>query len=84
MKKLSFIFLVSFLLIYSTNAQPITLDKNKVMDFFQNQQFDEAINYLSPFAVNDSSNLQLLSFPGYANYMNDDARKLAKIITLNI
>jgi tetratricopeptide (TPR) repeat protein len=78
MKKFSFIFSVSFLLVYSANAQSITLDKNRVMDFFQNQQFDEAINYLSPFAVTDSSNLQLLSFLGYANYMNDDAKAAEK------
>jgi len=78
MKKLSFIFSVSFLFVYSTNAQPITLDKSKVMDFFQSQQFDEAISYLSPFEATDSSNLQLLSFLGYANYMNDDAKTAEK------
>jgi tetratricopeptide (TPR) repeat protein len=56
----------------SSAAQAIAIDKNKVMDFFQNQQFDEAINYLSPAATADSSNLQLLGWLGYANYMNDN------------
>jgi len=47
-------------------------DKGKVMDFFQNQQFDEAISYLTPAVGNDSNNVQLLGWLGYAYYMNDN------------
>lgn len=71
-------FSIKILLIGILNAQSIILDENKVMDFFQNQQFDDAISYLSPFAVTDSASLQLLSFLGYANYMNDDAQAAEK------
>ncbi len=67
---LSFLLIVS--LIHHNTAQSIAIDKNKVMDFFQDQQFDEAINYLKSAAGNDSSNLQLLGFLGYAYYMNDN------------
>jgi tetratricopeptide (TPR) repeat protein len=49
-----------------------SIDKTKVMDYFQNQQFEEAINYLMPAVTNDSANLQLLGFLAYANYMNDN------------
>ena len=55
----------------SAHAQPIAA-KNIVMDYFQNQQFMEAIDYLNPALTADSTNITLLSWIGYANYMNDN------------
>lgn len=48
------------------------VDKSKVMDLFQEQQFDEALNYLSPVLQNDSDNVPVLNYAGYAYYMNDN------------
>ena len=42
------------------------------MIFFQNQQYDDAISYLTALESKDSTNLQLLGFLGYANHMNDN------------
>jgi len=43
------------------------------MDFFQNQQLKKPISYLN-CAGNDSSNLEVFGFFGYANYMNDNIK----------
>jgi tetratricopeptide (TPR) repeat protein len=48
------------------------VDKEKIMDFFQDQQFEEAVNYLSPVLKADSSNVPVLSYAGYAYYMQDN------------
>lgn len=48
------------------------VDKDKVMDLFQDQQFDEAINYLSPVLKSDSDNMPVLTYAGYAYYMEDN------------
>jgi len=72
MKK-TFSFLLHVILLSNVNAQSTSVDKNKVLDFFQNQQFDDAISYLSPAASIDSQNIQLLGYLGYANYMNDNS-----------
>jgi len=60
------------------HPQSTNIDKNRVMEFFQNQQYDEAINYLMPLASHDSNNIQLLHYLGYANYMNDDMKSAEK------
>ena len=49
------------------------VDKEKVMDLFQDQQFDEALGYLSPVLQADSDNLPVLNYTGYAYYMSDNA-----------
>jgi tetratricopeptide (TPR) repeat protein len=49
------------------------VDKSKVMDLFQDQQFDEALVYLSPVLQKDSDNIPVLNYAGYAYYMNDNA-----------
>lgn len=59
------------------NAQEIAIDKNKVLNYFQDQQFEEAINYLLPLLVRDSGNIQLLGYAGYAYNMSDNARVAA-------
>src|ERR1700722_6663834 len=48
------------------------VDKEKIMDLFQDQQFEEAVNYLSPVLKADSSNVPVLSYAGYAYYMQDN------------
>jgi tetratricopeptide (TPR) repeat protein len=48
------------------------VDKDKVMDLFENQQFDEAIGYLSPVLKADSDNLTVLTYAGYAYFMEDN------------
>jgi tetratricopeptide (TPR) repeat protein len=78
MKRNLFYFLIFTFCFNKLKAQSVTLDKNKVMDFFQNQQFDEAVNYLSPIVINDSTNIQALSFLAYANYMNDNIKTAEK------
>lgn len=81
MKTILSFLLFQALFICTINAQSAAIDKNKVMDFFQNQQFDEAIIYLNPAAVIDTQNIQLLSYLGYANYMNDNAKAAEKYYT---
>jgi tetratricopeptide (TPR) repeat protein len=72
MLKVLFCLSANILFIYNTIAQSTVLDKNKVMDYFQNQQFEEAIGYLSPPLLSDSNNIPLLGYIGYAYYMNDN------------
>jgi tetratricopeptide (TPR) repeat protein len=48
------------------------VDKDKVMDLFQDQQFDAAIAYLSPVLKADSDNMPVLTYTGYAYYMEDN------------
>jgi len=48
------------------------VDKDKVMDLFQDQQFDDAIAYLSPVLKADSDNMPVLTYAGYAYYMEDN------------
>jgi tetratricopeptide (TPR) repeat protein len=47
-------------------------DRIKVLDFLQNQQFGDAISYLQPLLSLDSTNIQAISYLGYAQYMNDN------------
>jgi tetratricopeptide (TPR) repeat protein len=70
MIKIAFLFLLSYSYIPG-DRQPIAFDKDKVNGFFQDQQFDEAINYLMPILSRDSNNKQVLGYLGYANYMDD-------------
>lgn len=72
MTRVLFTVFISICCIPALNAQYIPVDKNKVLDLFQNQQFDEAISYLTTDLSKDSGNLQRLGFLGYAYYMNED------------
>jgi tetratricopeptide (TPR) repeat protein len=58
-------------------AQPALYSKNAIMDYFQNQQFDEAIAYLVPLLQADSTDVPLLGYAGYAYFMNDNTREAA-------
>lgn len=66
------IFLILFINIVS-NAQPP--DKEKINDYFQNQQYEDAVDYLNTFYKKDSTNLLVLNSLGYAFYMNDEKEK---------
>jgi tetratricopeptide (TPR) repeat protein len=53
-------------------------DRNKLLDYFQGQQFEEAISYLQPLSQQDSGNVQLLGYLGYAYNMLDDTKAAAR------
>lgn len=55
-------------------AQSVAIDKSKVQDYFQEQQFDEAIQYLQPIVMADTANQAGLRYLGYAYYMNDNIK----------
>jgi tetratricopeptide (TPR) repeat protein len=78
MKKNLFLTLLQTLFLFSSNGQSGGFDKNKVVEYFQNQQFEEAIDYLLPAAVADSQNISLLGYLAYANYMNDNTAAAEK------
>jgi tetratricopeptide (TPR) repeat protein len=78
MRKLSFLFIVLVFQIKNICAQPPRIDKNIVMDFFQNMQYEDAINYLLAAEKTDSLNLQILGYLGYAYNMNDDLTNASK------
>jgi tetratricopeptide (TPR) repeat protein len=76
MKNSGFITFITVFITVASNAQ--SPDKEKITDFFQNQQYEDAIDYLKPFYLKDSGNIQTLNALGYAFYMNDN-RELARI-----
>jgi tetratricopeptide (TPR) repeat protein len=63
--------------LYAFSSKAQSYDKEKITGFFQNQQFEDAIDYLNPFYLIDSNNLQILNDLGYANYMDDNRQKAA-------
>ncbi|MGG9963132.1 hypothetical protein [Ferruginibacter sp. SUN106] len=71
MKKFLMLCFATILFVCGAGAQA-NFDKNKISDFFQNQQYEEAINYLTPLLDADPKNISLLGYIGYANYMNDN------------
>jgi tetratricopeptide (TPR) repeat protein len=54
-------------------------DKSKVMDFFQHQQFEETVNYITRAVAADTKNTQLLGYLGYAYYMNDNTKEAENV-----
>lgn len=72
MRKLSFLLIVLLSQLDKLNAQPPRIDKNIVIDLFQNMQYEDAISYLLAAEKTDSVNLQILGYLGYAYHMNDD------------
>jgi tetratricopeptide (TPR) repeat protein len=79
MKKIACCLFILALCSFAAFAQSAAVDKNRVMDFFQNQQFDEAISYLIPAIAADTKNIQLLGYLGYAYYMNDNTREAENV-----
>jgi tetratricopeptide (TPR) repeat protein len=78
MRNLSLLLIILVFQIERSCAQPPRFDKNIVMDFFQNMQYEEAINYLLAAEKTDSLNLQILGYLGYAYHMDDDVDKAGK------
>src|SRR5580704_7360524 len=70
MKKFFFLFLIAAIFFQEGFTQSSSLDKNKVLGYFQDQQYDEAMIYLLPLIHIDSSNIDALGFLAYANYMD--------------
>ena len=60
------------------SAHPTVADKSKVMDYFQNQEFEEAIDYLGPALGEDSASVSVLNYLGYAYYMTDNTKAAEK------
>jgi len=78
MRKLSFLFIVGLFQTGKIKAQPPRVDKNIVINFFQNMQYEEAISYLLTAEKEDSLDLQILGYLGYAYYMDDDLGNASK------
>jgi tetratricopeptide (TPR) repeat protein len=78
MRKLLFLFIALLFQIINIYAQPTRIDKNIVMDYFQNMQYEDAISYLIAAEKTDSLNLQMLGYLGYAYHMNDDLSNASK------
>ena len=78
MRKSSFFTLTFLFQICQICAQPPRIDKNTLMDFFQNMQYEEATSYLLAAEKMDSLNLQILGYLGYAYQMNDDLTNAGK------
>lgn len=71
MKKLSYLLIVLLFQLNRVDAQS-QVDRNVVMDLFQNMQYEDAISYLLAAQKADTLNLQTLGYLGYAYYMDDD------------
>ena len=54
---------VMFILVFICGSAQVP-DKSRVMDFFEHQQYEEAVNYLQPLLAADSNNQQLLAYHG--------------------
>src|ERR1700760_2526591 len=55
-----------------------TFDKVTILNHLQNQEYEEAIGYLSPLLQADSANSALLGYAGYAYFMNEDYTSSAR------
>ena len=55
-------------------AKTSLYDRVAVLNYIQNQEYEEAIAYLGPILQADSGNSGLLGYAGYAYYMNEDYR----------
>jgi tetratricopeptide (TPR) repeat protein len=72
----TFLFCCLFFSIKATFAQ--TIDNNLLMQYFQDQQYGNVINYLQNKLSTDSNNIKVLSLLGYASYMNDQLTEAEK------
>jgi len=72
MKKALLVF--SFFVSINGISQPVGLDKIKLGDWFQNQQYEEAISYLKALESADSTHPKVLENLGYAYYMMEEPK----------
>ena len=62
-------------LVVKSFAQPRSVDKETVMKYFQEQEFAEALDLLTPALATDSTDITVLGWAGYAYYMSDRIRE---------
>ena len=88
MRKLIFIFIVSPIywgrvaaqtgdtqgVAMQLTARTALYDRVAVLNYIQNQEYEEAITYLAPILKTDSGNSGLLGYAGYAYFMDEDYR----------
>ncbi len=55
-------------------AKTSLYDRVAVLNYIQNQEYEEAIVYLASILQADSANTAVLGYAGYAYYMNEDYR----------
>jgi tetratricopeptide (TPR) repeat protein len=58
-------------------AKNVVYDKVAILNYIQNQEYEEAIAYIAPILHADSANSGLLEYAGYSYYMMDDHRAAA-------
>lgn len=80
MNKIALGGLLLVLLLFSNFTRAQVIDKEKVMEYLQNQQFEDAITYLLPLYTKGSRNIQLLNYLGYASYMNEEKVNRTEIV----
>jgi tetratricopeptide (TPR) repeat protein len=79
-------FLTLFLVLCAyINASAQTVDKNKVMDYLQEQQYDEAIRYLRPLIdTNNVRDLNLMAYTWYqAGKMPEAAACYERVLSID-
>src|SRR5580693_43188 len=54
------------------SAKTSLYDRVAVLNYIQNQEYEEAIVYLAPILQADSGNTGLLGYAGYSYYMTED------------
>ena len=74
--------MLSMLMLNDCFSQTVSIDKNKVLDYFQNQQFEEALQYLEPVFAIQPDNIQVMTYLGYAHYMLDDYKEAKRFYQL--
>ena len=55
-------------------AKTSLYDRVAVLNYIQNQDYEDAIAYLAPILQSDSGNSAVLGYAGYAYFMNEDYR----------
>lgn len=70
-------FILVFINFYTLNvfAQQAEIDKIKIADYFQNEQYSDAIRYLDSNFINHPKEIYVLNSLGYAYYMTRDFHK---------
>src|SRR5688572_27428088 len=74
MKAIYLLLLTHFFANYITGQ---TFNVNKIMTYFQDQQYEDAIHYLKPIAATDSNNIQVLGYLAYAYNVTENVNTAA-------
>jgi len=68
---LLFAFFLPACFLAAQEGEPAAYDKNKVTDYFQNEQYTEAVQYLKSMESTAATDITFLNSLGYACYMLD-------------